>query len=97
MAANRPEVSAPEPGKQPAAPARAPRPIALSAERRQAIESQIAPLSSTARRIAAELPFAADVSDYVRGLEQAGNEIAGRETRANDSKNSESKSTGGRS
>ena len=97
MAANRPEASAPEPGKQPAAPARAPRSIALSAERRQAIESQIAPLSGTARKIAAELPFAADVGDYARVLEQAGHEADSRETKAHETKSGESKNTGGRS
>lgn len=51
---------------------RLPRPVAVSKERRALIETQVGQLSATARRIAIELPFSADVSDYVRILEEAG-------------------------
>lgn len=51
---------------------RTPRPIAVSKERRSLIETQIEQLAATARKVASELPFSADVSDYVRVLEEAG-------------------------
>ena len=53
-------------------PARLPKPIAVPKERRALIETQVGQLSATARRIAIELPFSADVSDYLRILEEAG-------------------------
>ncbi len=53
-------------------PTRSPKPIAVSKERRALIDNQVAQLSATARKVAAELPFAADVGDYVRVLEEAG-------------------------
>ena len=53
--------------------ARSPRPVTVSKERRALIEKQVEQLSGTARKVAAELPFAADISDYVRILEEAGN------------------------
>ena len=56
-----------------ASPTRALKPIVVSKERRALIGSQVSQLSATARKIAAELPFSADVSDYVRVLEEAGN------------------------
>lgn len=49
-----------------------PRAVAVSKERRGLIELQVDQLSQTARRIAADLPLSADVSDYVRELEEAG-------------------------
>jgi hypothetical protein len=49
------------------------KPVAVSKERRALIDTQVAQLSSTARRVAAELPFSADAGDYVRVLEEAGN------------------------
>jgi hypothetical protein len=54
-------------------PSRALKPIAVSKERRTLIDTQVGQLSAAARRIAVELPFSADVSDYVRVLEEAGN------------------------
>ena len=53
-------------------PVRPPRPIAVSKERRALIEAQVHQLSAVARKIAVELPLSADVSDYVRTLEEAG-------------------------
>ena len=59
------------------APPRAPksaaiRPVAIPADRRLLIDAQVAQLSATARRIAAELRFSADASDFVRVLDEAG-------------------------
>ena len=51
--------------------ARVPPPVALSDERRTLIESQIQPLSATARRIAGELPLSADVGDFLVALDEA--------------------------
>ena len=51
---------------------RTPRAVAVSKERRALIETHVGQLAQTARRVAAELPFSADVSDYVRVLEEAG-------------------------
>jgi hypothetical protein len=53
-------------------PPRSPKPIAVSKERRALIDNQVSQLSATARKVAAELPFAADVSDYLRVLDEAG-------------------------
>ena len=55
----------------PRPPARTPRPVVLSSERRALIEVEIAVLSATARRIAVELPLTADVGDFVVALEEA--------------------------
>ena len=49
-----------------------PRAVAVSKERRALIEAQVAQLSTTARKVAAELPLTADVSDFVRALDEAG-------------------------
>ena len=66
----------PRPTDSPA-PSRAPRsvavkPVAIPADRRALIEAQVAQLSATARKVAAELPLSADASDFVRILDEAG-------------------------
>ena len=53
-------------------PGRGIKAVAIPADRRVLIEAQVATLSATARRIAADLPLSADVSDFIRILDESG-------------------------
>ena len=47
-------------------------PVPISPERRALIEAEVEQLSATARKVAVGLPLSADVSDFMRILEEAG-------------------------
>jgi hypothetical protein len=51
---------------------RVPKALAISADRRALIEAQVNVLSASARKVAIALPLAAEDSDFLRILDEAG-------------------------